>query len=194
MSRRITRTEGRIAGGVYPRASMKKASPEVPAVHVKRGMVEAARVELASEDRQRTDPPCVVGDLDSPPFMSADGLRTAASSERSRPSPLSTGVGPACHIAPPHPRRQEMRERHSLSCECQFLVGSCVCSSRFNESPGARHASVASVSPSKPVAPSFVKRQPSHVIREACFPGVGPHSGFQSMTLYASHFTKNVSF
>lgn len=38
----------------------------------------------------------------------------AASPEHSRPSPLSTGVGPARCIAPFHPRGPQMERRHSL--------------------------------------------------------------------------------
>jgi len=77
-------------------------------------MVEARGVEPLSEDRQRTASTCVADNLDSQPSTPIGRLRTAASSEQSRPPPLSTSFGPARCIAPFHPRGPQMEERHSL--------------------------------------------------------------------------------
>ena len=66
-----------------------------------------------------------------------------------------------------HPRGHQVEERRSyLSCECQFLIGSCIFP-EFYESPRARHAPMVSVPPSRPVAPfQLVIRQPSFVKRK----------------------------
>ena len=77
-------------------------------------MVEARGVEPLSEDRQRTASTCVADNLISQPSTPIGRLRTAASPEKSRPQPLSTGLGPAHCIAPFHPRGPQMEERHSL--------------------------------------------------------------------------------
>ena len=93
----------------------------------KKSVVEARGVEPLSEDRQHTASTCVADNLISQPSTPVGRLRTAASPEQSRPQPLGTSLGPARCIAPFHPRGPQMEERHSLlSCECQFLIGSCI--------------------------------------------------------------------
>jgi hypothetical protein len=116
-------------------------------------MVEARGVEPLSEDRQHTASTCVADNLYSQPSTPIGRLRTAASPEQSRPQPLSTGLGPARCIAPSHPRGPQMEERHSLIKLRVPVLDWQLHFPGVYESPRARHATVVSVSPSKPVAP-----------------------------------------
>jgi hypothetical protein len=116
-------------------------------------MVEARGVEPLSEDRQHTASTCVADNLDSQPSTPIGRLRTAASPEQSRPQPLSTGLGPARCIALSHPRGPQMEERHSLIKLRVPVLDWQLHFPGVYESPRARHATVVSVSPSKPVAP-----------------------------------------
>jgi hypothetical protein len=116
-------------------------------------LVEARGVEPLSEDRQRTASTCVADNLISRPSTPVGRLRTAASPESSRPQPLSTSLGPARCIAPFHPRGPQMEERHSLIKLRVPVLDWQLHFPGVNESPRARHATVVSVSPSKPVAP-----------------------------------------
>jgi len=77
----------------------------------------------------------------------------------SRPQPLSTGLGPACCIAPlPPPQASGGGTSRSLTPRVPVRDWQLLVSRRFYESPRARHAPMASLSPSKPVAPSFYIR------------------------------------
>jgi hypothetical protein len=151
MSRRhaqaITNTEG-----FYPAPSVT-IKRYIGAGSTKVGMVEARGVEPLSEDRQHTASTCVADNLDSRPSTPIGRLRTAASPEQSRPQPLSTSLGPARCIAPFHPRGPQVEERHSLIKLRVPVLDWQLHFPGVNESPRARHATVVSVSPSKPVAP-----------------------------------------
>lgn len=116
-------------------------------------VVEARGVEPLSEDRQHTASTCVADNLDSQPSTPIGRLRTAASPEQSRPRPLSTSLGPARCIAPFHPRGPQVEERHSLIKLRVPVLDWQLHFPGVYESPRARHATVVSVSPSKPVAP-----------------------------------------
>lgn len=116
-------------------------------------LVEARGVEPLSEDRQHTASTCVADNLISQPSTPVGRLRTAASPEQSRPQPLGTSLGPARCIAPFHPRGPQMEERHSLIKLRVPVLDWQLHFPGVDESPRARHATVVSVSPSKPVAP-----------------------------------------
>src|SRR5690242_21420406 len=73
------------------------------------------------------------------------------------------GTSPLHHAIPPPRASDGTTSQPKLGCECQFLIGSCIFSD-FYEFPRARHATVTSVSPSKPVAP-FVQVAESYIQR-----------------------------
>src|SRR5690349_10010245 len=156
-------------------------------------MVEARGVEPLSEDRQRTASTCVADNLNSRLSTPIGRLRTAASPESSRPQPLSTSFGPARCIAPFHPRGPQMEERHSLIKLRVPVLDWQLHFPGVNESPRARHATVVSVSPSKPVAPflfRMMKMTSSCVLapsRPATYIKLYA-SGAQSLRLAGTHF------
>ena len=120
-------------------------------------LVEARGVEPLSEDRQHTASTCVADNLISQPSTPVGRLRTAASPEQSRPQPLSTSLGLSRCIAPFHPRGPQMEERHSLIKLRVPVLDWQLHFPGVDESPRARHATVVSVSPSKPVAPFLLR-------------------------------------
>ena len=144
-------------------------------------MVEARGVEPLSEDRQRTASTCVADNLNSRPSTPIGRLRTAASPESSRPQPLSTSFGPARCIAPFHPRGPQVEERHSLIKLRVPVLDWQLHFPGVNESPRARHATVVSVSPSKPVAPFLLRMMK---MTSSCV--LAPSRPATYMKLYAS--------
>lgn len=138
-------------------------------------MVEARGVEPLSEDRQHTASTCVADNLISQPSTPVGRLRTAASPEQSRPQPLGTSLGPARCIAPFHPRGPQMEERHSLIKLRVPVLDWQLHFPGVDESPRARHATVVSVSPSKPVAPFLENVQRASDCPLTCSETRSPH-------------------
>src|SRR4026207_2132670 len=116
-------------------------------------MVEARGVKPLPEDRQHPASTCVADNLHSQPPTPVGRLRTAASPECSRPQPLSTGLGTSpLHRALPPPPASDGRTSQLIKLRVPVLDWQ-LHFPGVNESPRARHATVVSVSPSKPVAP-----------------------------------------
>jgi hypothetical protein len=138
-------------------------------------LVEARGVEPLSEDRQHTASTCVADNLISQPSTPVGRLRTAASPEQSRPQPLGTSLGPARCIAPFHPRGPQMEERHSLIKLRVPVLDWQLHFPGVDESPRARHATVVSVSPSKPVAPFLENVQKASDCPFTCSETRSPH-------------------
>src|SRR5918998_1264507 len=117
-------------------------------------MVEVRGFEPLSEDLRRNGSTCVSDVLISRSPTPIGRLRITASPERSRPQPLSTGLGPACCIAPlPPPQASGGGTSQLIKLRVPVLGWQLLFSRRFYETPRARHAPLTSRSPSKPVAP-----------------------------------------
>jgi hypothetical protein len=115
--------------------------------------VEARGVEPLSEDRQHTASTCVADNLNSRPSTPIGRLRTVASPECSRPQAAEHQPWTSpLHRALPPPRASDGRTSQLIKLRVPVLDWQ-LHFPGVNESPRARHATVVSVSPSKPVAP-----------------------------------------
>ena len=118
------------------------------------GMVEARGVEPLSEERRCNRSTCLSDVLILRSPTPIGRLRTTASPECFHPQPLSTGLGPACCIAPlPPPQASGGGTSQLIKLRVPVLGWQLLFSRRFYETPRARHAPLTSRSPSKPVAP-----------------------------------------
>lgn len=83
-----------------------------------------------------------------------------------------------------------MRERHSLSCECQFLVGSCVFPGilRVPEISTCDDGVNIPVETGLPPFLVIVKRQTQHVRGHSLMKGFGYFSASFRVSLFTSHY------